>query len=85
MNTLKKVVESVTDNKKQTKIKKKTKRRELNKPNGCSWGLRCKFDHEEVIQLEKKVDCSYWMDGHCRFEDKTCWNIHDPEKKGEKT
>ena len=47
-------------------------------------GARCKFEHE-VIQMEKKTDCSYWLDGHCRFEDKTCWNIHDPNKKGQKS
>ena len=33
--------------------------------------------------MEEKIDCSYWMDGHCRFADKVCWNIHDPNKKGQ--
>ena len=35
--------------------------------------------------LVKKSDCAYWMDGHCRFEEKVCWNNHDPKKKGVKS
>ena len=70
MNILKKVVESVTDNlpeKKSKQNKKNIKCREVSKPNGCSWGTKCKFDHGEYKGLGKQTDCTYWMEGHCRF------------------
>ena len=88
-NTLMKVVESVSNNNKvkktSTKIKKKIKCREYNKPEGCAWGIRCRFDHGEVGRLTKQTDCSYWMDGHCHYEEEVCWNIHNPVKKGSKS
>ena len=86
--TLQKVVESVTANlevKTKTKTKKKVNCRDVNKPNGCVWGERCKFNHSEEVRVVKEKDCSYWMDGHCRYEEKVCWNIHDPVKKGSKS
>ena len=87
INMLKKVVESVTDNigeKKTKKNKKKIKCREVNKPNGCSWGTKCRFDHGDDQGLVKREDCAYWMEGHCRFAEEVCWNIHNPNKKGSK-
>ena len=33
---------------------------------------------------ESKGDCSYWMDGHCRYSVERCGRRHDPEKKGSK-
>ena len=85
MKTLEKVLETVNANietKKTPKTKKKIKCRDINKPTGCAWGTCCRFDHGDEPRLVKQTDCSYWMDGHCRYEEKVCWNIHNPEKKG---
>ena len=63
-NTLMKVVESVGNNvevKKTKKSKAKIPCREFNKPDGCSWGHRCRFQHGEEPGLGKDRDCSYWM------------------------
>ena len=32
----------------------------------------------------KTKDCTYWMEGQCKFSDKVCWNIHNVDKKGTK-
>ena len=83
-----KVVESVGNNvvvKKQKKQKDKVPCRNYNRQDGCSWGSKCKFLHEEGPRLEKDKDCAYWMDGDCRYSEKVCWNKHDPEKKGMKS
>ena len=56
------VVESVCHKNKEGdtgyKNKKHIKCREFNKPKGCAWGDRCKFDHGEVQRLGKEADCS---------------------------
>ena len=87
VDILTKVVESVNNNKnikepKTKKNKKNIKCRDFTKANGCMWGERCKFSHGEEEGLVKEVDCSYWMEGSCRFSDQVCWNIHNPAKKG---
>ena len=87
IKVLTKVVESVNRNKKEEKEiknKKNIKCRDFGKPTGCTWGDRCKFRHEEDQGLGKEADCSYWMEGHCRFSDKVCWNKHNPSTKGSK-
>ena len=87
VNTLKKVVESVgnnVDEKKINKTKKKIMCRNLGKPEGCNWGETCKFVHEERW-LVKNTECAFWLDGHCRFSEKDCWNNHDPTKKGSRS
>ena len=33
---------------------------------------------------ENKGDCSYWLDGHCRYSVERCGRCHDPAKKGSK-
>ena len=33
---------------------------------------------------ENKGDCSYWMDGHCRYSEERCGRNHDQAKKGSK-
>ena len=33
---------------------------------------------------ENKADCSYWLDGHCRYSVERCGRCHDPAKKGSK-
>ena len=88
VNTLKKVVESVGNNldgKHTNNTKKKIMCRNLTKPTGCKWKDRCNFSHEEAGRLEEQVDCSFWLEGHCRFSEKVCWNIHKPEKMGIKS
>ena len=85
INILKKVVDSVNEMKKPAQNKKKIQCKNINKPEGCPWGTKCRFDHGDEHGLEKKPDCSFWMDGHCRFSDKVCWNMHDPSKKGSKS
>ena len=82
-NTLMKVVESVSNTKKVKKKIPNIKCREFNKPDGCPCGEKCKFDHIEDQGLGKEADCSYWLDGKCRFSEKVCWNKHDPDKKGQ--
>ena len=82
---LMKVVESVNNVKKGKSNKSKVKCREFKKPSGCAWGEQCRFEHIEDQRLEKKTDCSYCMDGYCRFSEKECWNLHNPAKKGNKT
>ena len=82
-----KVVESVGNNVKEKKPKKhkvNVQCRDFEKPNGCSWGDKCKFLHGEKQGLGKTKDCSYWMDGNCHYLD-SCWNIHNPAKKGVKS
>ena len=83
-----KVVESVGNNVKEKKIKKpkvNVQCRDFDKPNGCSWGTRCRFDHGDVQGLVKATDCAYWLEGHCRFTEEVCWNTHNPSKKGSKS
>ena len=87
VSTLTKVVEAVNNNVKEqrpSKNKKDINCRDYNTPKGCAWGSRCKFYHEEDQGLGKNVDCSYWMEGHCRFSNKVCWNKHNPAMKGSK-
>ena len=86
-NTLKKVVESVGNNideKKMNKTKKKIMCRNIIKTEGCKWGDKCKFSHEEG-GLVKKTECAFWLDGHCRFSENDCWNNHNPSMKGSKS
>ena len=86
-NTQMKVVESVSNNvviKKNKKLKDKVPCRNYKKPDGCSWGSKCKFLHGEDPRLGKDQDCADWMDGECRFPAEVCWNKHDPAKKGVK-
>ena len=84
-----KVVEAVNNkNSKEPKTKKDKKNikcRDVSKANGCMWGERCKFSHGEEEGLVKEVDCSYWMEGRCRFSEQVGWNIHNQAKKGSKT
>ena len=79
------MVESVikSNAEKEAKNKSKTKCKNTDKPGGCRWGAKCRFAHEEG-RLGKTTDCSFWLDGSCRFTEKMCWNIHDPDKKGTK-
>ena len=88
-NTLMKVVESVSSNNAEVKKTKKNKLkiqcRDFDKPNGCQWGEQCRFLHGVKQGLEKTKDCSYWMDGECRYPEKVCWNKYDPAKKGHKS
>ena len=95
-NILTKVVESVKGNiggqfrshhigEKNKNNKKNIKCRNIGKPDGCSWGIKCKFDHGNERGLENQEDCSYWMVGHCRFTEEVCWNIHNPVMKGSKS
>ena len=56
--------------------------KDFNKPNGCSYGDRCKFDHIKEGGLEARKDCSHWLEGECNFTDKACKYSHDPTKKG---
>ena len=85
LETHKKVVESVikSNEEKEAKNKTKTKCKNTDKPGGCRWGVKCKFAHEEG-QLVKTSDCAFWLDGNCRYSEKMCWNIHEPDKKGTK-
>ena len=89
IDILTKVVEAVNNkNSKEPKTKKDKKNikcRDFRKANGCMWGERCKFSHGEEEGLVKEVDCSYWMEGRCRFSEQVCWNIHNQAKKGSKT
>ena len=58
--------------------------KDFNKPAGCSYGDRCKFEHIRRNGLENKRDCSHWMEGECSFTDKACKYAHEQAKKGSK-
>ena len=58
-NTLMKVVKSVSNLKKVKQKRPNIKCRAFNKPEGCAWGVKCKFDHVEDQGLGKETDCSY--------------------------
>ena len=58
--------------------------REFNKPKGCSWGTKCRFDHDPEDEMVTKSDCSFWLEGRCKFSDEDCRNTHNPTKKGNK-
>ena len=54
---------------------------------GCKFGDTCRFIHDEgrmEIKVAKSEDCTFWLEGACRFADKSCRNIHDPKKRGSK-
>ena len=70
------------------KAKRKTKCRDFNKPQGCSRGALCWFVHQDEIHeggMVVKGDCSFWLEGRCKFPDQDCRNYHDPSKKGSKS
>ena len=57
------------------------------KPEGCTFGSICRFSHDqgkEELQIVKYEDCTFWLEGSCRFTDQACRFIHDPRKKGSK-
>ena len=89
-NNMENVIKTIT--KAQEAIKFKTKRqtkcREYSKSLSCSWGASCWFVHGEETQeggMVKKSDCSFWLEGRCKFSDQDCRNTHHPEKKGSKS
>ena len=52
---------------------------------GCPYGDGCRLYHDEgreELKVQKTEDCSFWLDGNCRFTDKACRFIHDQKKKG---
>ena len=59
----------------------------VDKPGGYSKGSRCKFVHpeKEANKAGSGEDCSYWMEGHCKYSNSHCRKEHIPEKKGSKT
>ena len=63
----------------------RTKCRDHDKPEGCKFGDTCKFFHDkskETFRIQKTGDCSFWLDGSCKYSDKMCRNVHNPAKKG---
>ena len=44
------------------------------------WNLN---NHMRDTHTKTEV-CKWFRDGHCRFSDKVCWNIHETAKKGTK-
>ena len=72
----------------KAKPKSKTKCRDYNEPQGCSRAALCWFIHEVETQeggMDEKGDCSFWLEGRCRFSDQVCRNNHNPSKKGSKS
>ena len=69
----------------KAKSKLGTECKDFNKPNGCSRGNRCRFDHVQKGGLETRDDCTHWMERECQFTDKACKYAHDPAKKGIKS
>ena len=80
------IMDTMTRANEARKIEKKSKRkcREFNKPQGCTWGSNCRFVHDSDEEMVNKSDCSFWLEGRCRFADQDCRNTHDPIKKGTK-
>ena len=54
-------------------------------PGGCKYGDICRYAHNqgrEELKIVKTEDCGFWLEGFCRFPDRSCRFIHDPVKKG---
>ena len=49
-------------------------------------GSRCKFVHPEweANKAGSIEDCSYWIEGHCKYSNSHCRKELIPEKKGSK-
>ena len=86
VNHVMSVLDTMTRANEARNTEKKSKRtcREFNKPQGCSWGSKCRFVHGSEEGMVNKSDCSFWLEGRCRFSDQDCRNTHDPIKKGTK-
>ena len=57
------------------------------KPTGCPFRDTCRYIHDEGRQeakIQKTEDCSFWLEGSCRFTDQACRFVHDIKKKGSK-
>ena len=84
-----KALQSVVD-KQNTKENNKDKSKDrctfLDKPGGCKKGSKCNFWHPEGdVPRAGRPDCSFWMNGFCKYEAAECSKEHDPFKKGTKT
>ena len=87
VNNVMSVMKTITKaNEARNKERKSLRKcREFNKPQGCSWGSKCRFSHKQDEDMVNKSDCSFWLEGQCRFSDQVCRNTHDPTKKGSKS
>ena len=84
-----KALQSVVD-KQNTKENSKDKSKDrctfLDKPGGCKKGSQCNFWHPEGgVPRAGRPDCSFWVNGFCKYEAAECSKEHDPIKKGTKT
>ena len=56
----------------------------------CDRGAECREAHfvnkerSSPNRLESKSDCSFWLDGWCKFNEERCGRKHEPAKKGTK-
>ena len=56
----------------------------------CDKGDECREAHAvgrertSPMRMESKSDCSYWLDGWCRFSEEKCGRKHELTKKGSK-
>ena len=72
-----------------TEIKSKQLCRDVMKPEGFSWGKRCMYLHppgriQTSAQSEDRPDCSFWLDGYCKYSESECRGKHEPSKLGAK-
>ena len=86
VNNVMSVMKTITRANEASNTERKSLRkcREVNKPKGCSWGTKCRFSHKQDEEMANKTDCTFWLEGKCRFSDEDCRKTHDPTKKGTK-
>ena len=63
--------------------------RDALKPQGCSWGKRCMYFHppgsiQTSAQSGDSPDCSFWLNGFCKYSESECRGKHEPSKCGSK-